>query len=443
MKLDDWNEKPLGAYVELVKGLTYLSSDYSDEEHHRKFITLKCVSKAGGFNAEGIKYYKGVIDQRAIVKTGDLIIANTDLTRDGDIVGCPIVIPEEIGRDQPIISMDLSRLEIKKNAPVNRDYLYYQLMMPQARRFMRDNSGGSTVLHLKTSAVGDLRIPFPSLETQKNIAQILSSVDCALEQTQALIAKYQRVKNGLMQDLLTKGIDEHGRLRHLDTHEFKDSVLGKIPLEWEVFELGELFETQLGKMLSKEAKKGLSPFRYLANRNVQWDKVDTSDLEEMDFSDFEREKYALKKGDLLVCEGGEVGRTALWNDELTDCYFQKAIHRLRPRDNRILPKFMLPFMRYAARTGLLSNFTSQTSIAHLTKEKLVLLPVPVPSIPEQNRIVDLFEQNDHQIFYTKTQLKKLEILKTGLMQDLLSGKVSVEQLLEKTLTLVSSEPKKG
>jgi type I restriction enzyme, S subunit len=191
------------------------------------------------------------------------------------------------------------------------------------------------------------------------------------------------VRTGLMQDLLTKGIDEQGRVRSEATHAFKDSPLGRVPLEWSVVKVSNLFEIQLGKMLSKVAKTGKRPYPYLANRNVQWRKVDVTSLETMDFNEEERRKFSLVKGDILICEGGEIGRTAIWQGEISDCYYQKAIHRLRAWNETITPEFMLVFMQMATLRGWLTNYTSQTSIAHLTQEKLAEVNIILPGLPEQ------------------------------------------------------------
>jgi type I restriction enzyme S subunit len=168
----------------------------------------------------------------------------------------------------------------------------------------------------------------------------LDTADAAIQQTEVLIAKLKQMKAGLLHDLLTRGIDEQGQLRDPIAHpeQFKDSPNGWLPLQWAVYTVGDVFDLQLGKMLSKSAKTGLRSYPYLANRNVQWDRVDVSDVELMDFSEFEREKFSLTPGDLLVCEGGDVGRTAIWQGEMDNCYFQKAIHRLRPVGGRVLPE---------------------------------------------------------------------------------------------------------
>jgi type I restriction enzyme, S subunit len=269
---------------------------------------------------------------------------------------------------------------------------------------------------------------------QGKIAEILSTVDRAIEQTEALLAKQQRIKTGLMQDLLTRGIDEHGNLRSEQTHKFKDSPLGRIPVEWGMKKVGDVFEIQLGKMLSQKATEGHSPFYYLGNKNVQWGRVETPDLQMMDFDERERHKYELRLGDILVCEGGEVGRTAIWRGEVENCYYQKAIHRLRPINQQYLSCLFPRFMRWATRRGFLSDFTSQTSIAHLTQEKLATVPIMVPSITEQENLTALFGKFDHDLDNHSTKLTKFRFLKTALMQDLLTGKKRVTAMLNEKET---------
>lgn len=150
----------------------------------------------------------------------------------------------------------------------------------------------------------------------------------------------------------------------------------------------------------------------------------------MDFSDEERAKFSLESGDLLVCEGGEVGRTAIWRGELSECYFQKAIHRLRPKDGLMVPEFMLAFMVQAAVRNAWQNLISQTSISHLTQEKLAMLLVTRPSLEEQNRIASVIGSHDRLISSEQSELSKLRHLKSGLMTDLLEGRVRVPEELQ-------------
>ena len=151
------------------------------------------------------------------------------------------------------------------------------------------------------------------------------------------------------------------------------------------------FSVQLGKMLDEKKIVGTNLAPYLRNGDVQWDRVNTADLPEMDFSAEDRERFTLRKGDLLVCEGGEVGRTAIWDGLLAECYFQKAIHRLRPTTEQDEPRFFRYFMRTAVESGLFELATAST-IQHLPAEKLRIVRYPAPPRPEQRAIADYLDR---------------------------------------------------
>lgn len=277
-----------------------------------------------------------------------------------------------------------------------------------------------------------VRVFFPSYEEQRRIAVVLDAIDAAIEKSEALIAKLKQVRAGMLHDLLTCGMDENGEIRDplRDHHRFIPTEFGFLPKEWQTESVGALFEMQLGKMLNQKARLSNSPLPYLTNRHVQWGRVDCDDLEYMDFSADERNKFRLKAGDLLVCEGGEVGRTAIWRDEIEDCYFQKALHRLRPKDGRIIPEYMLVYMQQAAQTGRFLHLTVQTSIAHLPQEKLALLKVVLPPRDEQERMAEIWTSLDDEIEECQGTHAKLNQIKQGLSADLLTGQVRIPPDLE-------------
>jgi type I restriction enzyme, S subunit len=191
------------------------------------------------------------------------------------------------------------------------------------------------------------------------------------------------------------------------------------PEGWVVAPVQDLFEIQLGKMLNKLASTTRPRFPYLGNREVQWGRFDLRDLREMHFSEDERRKFSLRPNDLLVCEGGEVGRTSLWRRDF-ECYFQKALHRLRPLDGRVVAEYMLHFMRFAAATGRLSDYTSQSSIAHLTREKLAQLEILLPPVGEQRKIAAILSSVDHAIETTQAVINQLQVVKKAMMAELLT-----------------------
>lgn len=164
--------------------------------------------------------------------------------------------------------------------------------------------------------------------------------------------------------------------------------------EWRKRKIGDLFDVQLGKMLNKAASSGPDQREYLTNINVRWGGFDLTNLNRMHFSERDRDKFRLIAGDLIVCEGGEVGRCAIWRDEHNDCYYQKALHRLRRRSSDILPEYTYQYFQFGAASGLFSEYSTRSSIAHLTREKLVQVPIPVPPQPEQARISEVLQTWD-------------------------------------------------
>ena len=184
--------------------------------------------------------------------------------------------------------------------------------------------------------------------------------------------------------------------------------------DWRRVPIGEVFEVQLGKMLGAGSEYG-TQYQYLANRNVQWGRVVIDDLGTMNFSATEREQYRLRSGDLLVCEGGEVGRAALWSDELPECYFQNAIHRLRAT-SAISPQFMRHYFEFAATAGSFRALTGQTSIGHLPRSNLVRWLVPVPPLKEQQQIAEILDTIDEIIQVTERVIAKLELTRMGVRE---------------------------
>lgn len=173
------------------------------------------------------------------------------------------------------------------------------------------------------------------------------------------------------------------------------------------YKIGELFEVQLGKMLSEKAKKG-EQLDYLANFNVRWGTFDFSKLNQMNFSETEKEKFSLICGDLLMCEGGEIGRCAVWKNERDNIYYQKALHRIRAKSNKCTTNYLSLYFQYLTQTGQLIRFVGESSIAHLTRETLVGLHVFCPPLPEQRAIADLLSTWDEAIEKTERLIQTKE-----------------------------------
>lgn len=211
-----------------------------------------------------------------------------------------------------------------------------------------------------------------------------------------------------------------------------------LPEGWMIKPVGDLFEVQLGKMLNKIAKELEPQYTYLGNSNVKWGEFVLSDLKTMHFNERELTKFSLKNGDIVMCEGGEVGRCAIWQHGDTNIYYQKALHRLRVKGN-IVPVYFQNYMQKIAGTKLLDDFTTRTSIAHLTREKLVTIPVRIPPLPEQNKIAQILSTWDKAITTTEQLIGTAQQQKKALMQQLLTGK---KRLLDDNGVRFSDEWKK-
>jgi len=145
-------------------------------------------------------------------------------------------------------------------------------------------------------------------------------------------------------------------------------------------------------MLDRGKSTGHAHVPYLRNVNVQWGRVDTQDLLTMELGNDERDRFAVRAGDLLVCEGGDIGRCAIWRGRSSFIAYQKALHRVRP-SNVLDTRFLRYLLEHHSLSGTLTGFATGTTIAHLPQAQLRRIPVPLPSVSEQRRIVDVLE--DH------------------------------------------------
>lgn len=165
-----------------------------------------------------------------------------------------------------------------------------------------------------------------------------------------------------------------------------------LPPGWVETTLGEIAETSLGKMLDRGKSTGDYLVPYLRNINVQWGRIDLDDVLTMDIPPEQRKFFQLQKGDLLVCEGGEIGRCAIWPGSAEYIAFQKALHRVRPYGG-IDPKYLRYYIEQMAHSGGLSAFATGSTIKHLPQQQLRRLPIRLPPLSEQRRIVAVLE--DH------------------------------------------------
>jgi len=319
---------------------------------------------------------------------------------------------------------------------IDQNYLEQYLVFEESK--FRNASQGSTFEAINSTELSAWPIKHPSEEAeQTKIAEVLSTVDRAIEQTEALIAKQQRIKTGLMQDLLTKGIDEHGNLRSEATHEFKDSPLGPIPVEWDVQQLSGVVDLKVGYAF-KSAWFSTDGIKLLRGENVGIGEPDWKDTKSLPAGISDKyQEYLLKAGDLIIGMDRTFTKQGFKVSQLSDddvpCLLVQRVGCFLPLS--ITPGFMkLIVMSPPYRQALLLEQKGM-DIPHLSKSEILSPLVPVPdTLEEMEAVVKVAEE----IAWIETQytenLRKLRSLKTALMQDLLTGKKRVTPLLKKATT---------
>ncbi|MEU2773798.1 restriction endonuclease subunit S [Streptomyces sp. NPDC007162] len=198
----------------------------------------------------------------------------------------------------------------------------------------------------------------------------------------------------------------------------------ELPAGWVWAQLGDVADTALGKMLDKKQSTGRHPVQYLRNVNVQWGQIDTDDLLTMDIEPDELPRFTVSKGDLVVCEGGEIGRCAIWNRD-EPIAFQKALHRVRPSralDNR----YLRHYLEYVAGVGVLARFATGSTIKHLPQQRLREVPVPLPPLAEQHRIVEVLEEQLSRLDAGVATLRRTQKRLDGLRKRILISSVPEE-----------------
>ena len=187
---------------------------------------------------------------------------------------------------------------------------------------------------------------------------------------------------------------------------------------------GNIMTSRLGKMLDKEKNLGISQ-KYIRNINVRWFSFDVSDLLEMRIEPQEIDKYSIKYGDLVICEGGEPGRCAVW-DRNDSIFYQKALHRVRFKNGE-KPKFYMYYLWLISQTGELEKYFTGTGIKHLTGQSLVKVPVPIINISKQDMIVQKIESHlsiCNQIEKTvDTALQQAEAMRQSILKQAFEGRL--------------------
>lgn len=272
---------------------------------------------------------------------------------------------------------------------------------------------GTTFSEISKKDLCKIELDYPTkFEEQTSIAHILSTVDKAIEGTEKLIAKYKRIKTGLMQDLLTKGIDENGNIRSEKTHKFKDSPLGRIPVEWEVKTVKEFANIVTGSNDTQDkVEDGLYPF-YV--RSQQIERINTFSFD----------------GEGVLTSGDGVGVGKIYHYANGKFSFHQRVYLIHSFSDFILGKYFYIYFSNHFENEIM-KYSAKTTVDSVRLHMISDMLIPIPTIAEQKLIVNNIMEIENFIQIENEARIKFQKIKSGLMQDLLTGKVRVpEELIE-------------
>lgn len=294
-----------------------------------------------------------------------------------------------------LLNQHIFKVQFDK-ADIDKRYFVYAVRQKLAELTMKTH--GATMKHIVKKDFEETSIPYPSQKKQIEIGINLDKI------ANIIAARKQQLE--LLDELVkARFVEMFGDVIHNDR-------------KWECQQFSDITISRLGKMLDTKHQTGTCKYPYLANFNVQWFRFELGNLNEMDFNEKEREEFCLEDGDLLVCEGGEIGRCAVWHNQIKKCFFQKALHRVRCNQDIILPDYLSWWFKYNCENG---GFTAiegaKATISHLTGTKMKMLDVTVPPIELQEQFVDIIHQVDKSKAAVQKALDETQMLFDSLMQE--------------------------
>ena len=422
-----WSIVPLKSLASFRKGLSITKADLSDvgkpvlsygQIHSKRHVS-------SGIEKQLIRYVPescNALAPAAFAEEGSVIFADTS----EDVEGCGncayVDVRDGIYAGYHTIIASFRQIR-------GLQYFGYLFMTDAWRSQVRSLASGVKLYSITQKMLKTTSVCLPPFVERTAIADYLdaktANVDAAISDCEREVELLQEYRKAVISEAVTKGLDPNVPM--------KDSGIewiGKIPAHWKYSKLGLIASSTLGRMLDSEKQAGDCMAPYLSNRDVQWFRIDDSELKEMDFPFDSRENYEIHDGDLLICEGGEVGRCAVWHGQTPNFYFQKAIHRVR-FDRAVMSSDYAAYQMYqkAQVTMFREVRKGESTIGHLPGDQLNKLTFLIPPLSEQRIIVAYLDEKtseiDALIAGYQSMADKLREYRKSLISEAVTGKFKV------------------
>ncbi len=384
----EWGGKPLGEFATILMGASPKSDSYNQNENGLPLLQGNADIKN---RLSAPRVFTSQVTQECVI--GDILLS----------VRAPVgTVAKSV--HNACIGRGISAIRAKRDC--SQEFLYQWLLFFESQ--WGKLSQGGTFDAVNSKDIKELQLVIPLAKEQQKIADCLSSLDDLIAAQAEKVAALKTHKKGLMQQLFPREGETVPRLRF---PEFRDAG------EWNEVALGEIAEIKLGKMLDNNKHTTGKLLPYLNNLSVRWNDVDTSNLPKMYFDDNELDRFGLRAGDVVVCEGGEPGRSAVWDERLPNIKYQKAVHRVR-FNVPFEPHLLVHYLESISGTSKFEKLFTGGGIKHLTRQTFARLEVPYISHKEQKRITNCLWSLDALIAAHADKLEALKTHKIGLMQQL-------------------------
>ena len=422
-----WSNEPLERLIDTLESGSRPTGGVSTDSGGVFSIGGENILQSGGVTLEAVKRVPVAFFKR--MTKGHLRADDVLINKDGAQTGK--VGWYHPGRD--LVASINEHVFLLRGEPdrITQGYLYYSLLSDSGQAQIRLQISGSAQPGLKTGFTKGVTVEFPTdIREQSMIVRVLSTVDRAIEQTEALIAKQQRIKTGLMQDLLTRGIDEHGNLRSEQTHKFKDSLLGRIPVEWDIKALDEIVDESITYGIVQAGPNVDGGVPYIRTGDMRGDEINVEKL--LRTAPQVAKSYkrsAVWVGDIVFALRATVGKVLPVTVELDGVNLTQGTAKISPKKS-IDSDFLLWAMRTSQVQNAIRLEQKGTTFMEITLGDLRTIRLALPKKKdEQWLIAEKLKRNDRLRRDCAKQRDKLVSLKRGLMQDLLTGNRRVTALL--------------